>query len=159
MSTCSVCGAIRDDLGDQLRAQPARVQHLVRLVGVHGHAGLGQHVLPGFQRRQHQVTVHVRPRADADRVYGIVVQQVNPVVIDLGDFVLPRDALAGFAAPVGHRHDFHVALFAEPGNVAQPRVGSGPDQADADHSVHHRKGSFECGVSPILSRGISRHSG
>ena len=122
--------------------QAAGVQHLVGLVGVHGHSRLGEHVLAGGQGCQYQVAVHVGPGADADGIDAVVVEQVGPVVVYRGDFELPGDALPGFAAAVSHGDDLDVALFPEAGDVAQTSVGTGPDQADADHSVHHQTVSF-----------------
>ena len=145
----------RDNLRDQIGMQAADVQHLVGLVGVHCHAGLGQHVLAGVQRGQNQVAVHIGPGADAYGVYAVVVQQVNPVVVYRGNLVLGGDTLAGLAAAVGDGDDVHVALLTEAGDVAKTGIGPGPYEADADDSVLHQKDSLGIyGVGQFYSWGI-----
>ena len=124
-------------LGDQVRELAGGVQHVVGLLGVHGHAGFGQYVLVGFQGGQHQVAVHVRPGADADGVDAVVFHQLQPVVVDLGDFVLARDAFTRLPAPVGHGDDLHSGLFPETGNVSETGVGPGADQPYSDQAVFH----------------------
>ncbi len=69
------CG---DDLGNQVGLEEGRVEHLPRLFGVHRHARFGQDVLVRVQGGQHKISVHIGPRAYADRVSVVRLDEVNP---------------------------------------------------------------------------------
>ena len=91
----------------------------------------------GVEGGEDQVAVHIGPGADADGVEGVVVEELGPVVVGLGDFVLVGDALGGLAGAVGDGGDLDAGLLAEAGDVAEGGVGAGADEADAEVLVGH----------------------
>lgn len=127
--------------GHDLRDQPLLLagggQHAVGLGGVHRHARLGQHVLAGFEGRQGDRAVQIRPGADDDGVEVRVGEQVLPALVGARDAKLARRLRSRDEPPVADRDDLNVGQGAQPGNVPQPGVGPGTDEADAQSAVSH----------------------
>ena len=127
----------RNDLRDQVGALAGGGQHRAGLRGAHGHAGLGEDVLAPGQGAKGDGAVHVGPRADADRVGVVGIDQVRPLVVDRGDAELVGDLLARRAAAVGDADDLDAILGLEAGDVHEPGVGPGADDADSNRCVAH----------------------
>ena len=126
-----------NELGDELRLPPGGLEHAPPLGGVHGHARLAEHMLACFERGQRQLAVHVGPRADADRVDVRGGHHLSPIVVHAGDAELLRDALARFPGAVGNRHQLDPRLGAKLGQMVEPGIGPGADEADTDRLVGH----------------------
>ena len=130
-------GGPRHELRHEVRPLARGFEHLPALGGVHGHARLAQHVLAGLERGNRELGVHVRPRADADRVDIRRADHVAPVGRDTRDPELFRYLLAGFLRAVRDRHDLDPGLGLELGDVMKTAVASGADEAYADRFVCH----------------------
>ena len=127
----------RDDLGDQVRMLAGGGQHRAGLGGAHSHAGLGEDVLASCEGADGDGAVHVGPRSDADRVGIVGIDEVRPLVVDRGDAELLGHALAGGAAAVDDADDLDAVLGLEAGDVHEPGVGPGSDDADANRRFAH----------------------
>ncbi len=126
-----------DNLRDQLGMLAGGLQHLLGLGGVHAHARLGENVQSPFQGGQGDGAMQIRPGADDDGIDVRVRQQLLPVGIGARHAEFAGNGAGGFRPAIAHRHDVHVRLFAQAGDMAQARVGSGADNPDADSFVRH----------------------
>lgn len=96
------------DLGHEMRALLGGPQHATCLGSVHAHPCLGEHMLAGFQCRQRDRAMQIRPGADDDRINVRARHHLLPVVVDVEPAVLPGDGGAGLGAAVAHSHDLDV---------------------------------------------------
>ena len=139
----------RHDLRDQVRVLTGRVQHHVSLVGVHRHARFAEHVLVALQRVQRGRAMQVRPRPDTDGIGVIGLDQLQPVVVDLGDAELTRHAFPGLAGAIGDADDLHVLDRPKARDVFCARVRARADDAETNPiscvlhaslpNAHHRE--------------------
>ena len=127
------------------------IEHLMRFPRVHGEPCLGEHVLVGVQGRDDEGLVHVRPRADADCVGVVGLDELEWVVVYRWDAKLVRDALCGRAATVCDGDDPNAVKRLKAGQVHLPRVLPCPNDANAK-CVHARIPL----CSLLLRRGIQQ---
>ena len=62
--------------------------------------------------------MHVRPGADAYRIDALVLQELTPIVVDLGNVELVGHHPPRLAAAVGHRDDLQPFNCLKSGDVA-----------------------------------------
>ena len=75
----------RDDLLHQVGMAVGRLAHAVRFLRIAGHAGFGEDVLVGVERRHDDLAVQVGPSPDEDGVDFGIVDERPPIGIDAGD--------------------------------------------------------------------------
>src|SRR5262245_4025940 len=122
-----------------MRSAPRRLQHIAGLLGCRSHAGLSQHMVALFQRRQGERAVHVWPGPDADGVDRIVFQQFLPVVINPGNVELLCHTMTRLAAAIDHPKELHPFDLAKARDVAVADVPPCPDKTDANFFLSHAK--------------------
>src|SRR5262245_43804903 len=122
-----------------MRSAPRRLQHIAGLLGCRSHAGLSQHMVALFQRRQGERAVHVWPGPDADGVDRIVFQQFLPVVINPGNVELLCHTMTRLAAAIDHPKELHPFDLAKARDVTVADVPTCPDKTDANFFLSHAK--------------------
>ncbi len=93
------------------------VQHGMSLKRVHGHARLAENMLAGVQCGDSHRCVHIRPGANADGVYLIVVDHFLPIGSSVWNVELCSRALARFQRSIGNSDDLNTILLVKPGHV------------------------------------------
>ena len=130
-------GRAGHELRHEVRLLARGLEHAPAFGRVHRHARFAEHVLAGLERGDRQLGVHVRPRADADRVDVRCPDHLPPVARDARDPELLRHALARFLRSIGDRHDLHPGLRLQLGDVMTAAVVSGAHEPYADRFVSH----------------------
>ncbi len=125
------------DLSDKVGVLAGGGEHAVGLGGVHAQPCLGQDVLALGQRCECDRAVQVGPGADDDGINLGVGDQLLPVAIGARDAVLVGGGGGGFRPAVDDSDHLNVGQGAQPGDMPQPGVGPGTDQADAQRRVCH----------------------
>src|SRR5262245_53568747 len=120
-----------------MRSAPRRLQHIAGLLGCRSHAGLSQHMVALFQRRQGERAVHVWPGPDADGVDRIVFQQFLPVVINPGNVELLCHTMTRLAAAIDHPKELHPFDLAKARDVAVADVPTCTDKTYTNFFLSH----------------------
>ena len=98
------------DLCRQPRMPPRGRKHAMPFGRIHRHTCFAHNVLPGFQRRDGQRLMHIRPSSDADRIDAVVVQNFLPIRADFLDPKLAGDLASRSNAAVRHCRQLYACL-------------------------------------------------
>jgi hypothetical protein len=103
-----------------------RREHVARFGRVVRHARLAEHVQALVERRERDVFVHVRPRADQHGVEAARREQLLPIRIRVADAELVGSAPARFERAVRDRDQLDARLAFEPGTCTELTMPPAP---------------------------------